>query len=92
MSFEAELRRRTPTRTSVLRGWYGDELKKFGPLPTPQQKTPPERGFYRERMMGLEPTTFCMASSSTGSHPVRPFPPEAAFLHGFRLIRELGPA
>jgi hypothetical protein len=27
-----------------------------------QQKTPPERGFPRERMMGLEPTTFCMAS------------------------------
>jgi hypothetical protein len=27
-----------------------------------QQKTPPERGFSEERMMGLEPTTFCMAS------------------------------
>jgi hypothetical protein len=30
-----------------------------GPL---QQKTPPERGFSAKRMMGLEPTTFCMAS------------------------------
>src|ERR1700750_3289548 len=26
------------------------------------QKTPPERGFQMERLMGLEPTTFCMAS------------------------------
>src|SRR5205814_6281444 len=25
-------------------------------------KTPPERGFLEERMMGFEPTTFCMAS------------------------------
>ncbi len=25
-------------------------------------KTPPERGAYEERLMGLEPTTFCMAS------------------------------
>ena len=28
-------------------------------------KTPPERGF-QERMMGLEPTTFCMATRSEG--------------------------
>jgi hypothetical protein len=27
-----------------------------------KEKTPPERGFRLERMMGLEPTTFCMAS------------------------------
>jgi voltage-gated potassium channel len=33
-----------------------------------------------------------MASSATGSHPVRPCPPEAAFLHGFRLIRGIQPA
>ena len=25
-------------------------------------KKPPERGLLEERMMGLEPTTFCMAS------------------------------
>jgi hypothetical protein len=30
--------------------------------PPLQQKTPPERGFSAKRMMGLEPTTFCMAS------------------------------
>jgi hypothetical protein len=27
-----------------------------------QQKTPLERGFLRERLKGLEPSTFCMAS------------------------------
>ena len=26
------------------------------------QKTPPQRGFLEERMMGFEPTTFCIAS------------------------------
>ncbi len=31
-------------------------------VPSPQQKTPPERGFREERMKGLEPSTFCMAS------------------------------
>ena len=47
-------------RWSSFRALVGHGLG--GPRPTPQQKTPPERGFYRERMMGLEPTTFCMAS------------------------------
>ncbi len=27
-----------------------------------KQKAPPERGFLEERLMGFEPTTFCMAS------------------------------
>jgi hypothetical protein len=39
------------------------------------RKTPPDRGFYLERMMGLEPTTFCMANASDRSllfAPVRP--------------------
>ncbi len=27
-----------------------------------KQKTPPERGFLEERLMGFEPTAFCMAS------------------------------
>jgi hypothetical protein len=28
----------------------------------PNRKAPPERGFRRERLKGLEPSTFCMAS------------------------------
>ncbi len=31
-------------------------------LPPRTQKTPPERGFRVKRLMGFEPTTFCMAS------------------------------
>jgi hypothetical protein len=32
------------------------------PLALDNEKTPPERGFSRKRMKGLEPSTFCMAS------------------------------
>jgi hypothetical protein len=28
------------------------------------KKTPPKRGFLAERLMGFEPTTFCMASGT----------------------------
>jgi hypothetical protein len=31
-------------------------------VPKKQQKTPPSGAFREERMMGFEPTTFCMAS------------------------------
>src|SRR5881227_3057783 len=32
------------------------------PLAGRKNKTPPERGFHEERLKGLEPSTFCMAS------------------------------
>lgn len=35
-----------------------------------RQKTPPERGLRTKRLMGFEPTTFCMASSA-GGHDAR---------------------
>jgi hypothetical protein len=36
-------------------------------------KTPLRRGFHLERMMGLEPTTFCMANASGVRARARPF-------------------
>jgi len=38
-------------------------------------------------MMGLEPTTFCMASKVAENGPRRRKTREAAFLHGFRVSR-----
>jgi hypothetical protein len=38
-------------------------------------------------MMGLEPTTFCMASKIPGNDPRRRPTRKAAFLHGFRPPR-----
>jgi hypothetical protein len=42
--------------------------------------------------MGLEPTTFCMASKIAGNDLRRHMTRKAAFLHGFRAIRGPGPA
>ena len=36
--------------------------KASAPIPFGSRKTPPERGFLRKRLKGLEPSTFCMAS------------------------------
>ena len=40
-------------------------------------------------MMGLEPTTFCMASKTGGNDPGRHITRQAAFLHGVRVSRNL---
>jgi hypothetical protein len=41
--------------------------------------------------MGLEPTTFCMASKVADNDPTRRKTREAAFLHGFRASRQVTP-
>jgi hypothetical protein len=43
-------------------------------------------------MMGLEPTTFCMASKIAGNDLRRRKTRETAFLHGFRAYRRRDPA
>jgi hypothetical protein len=46
--------------TTAFRALVGHGLAPTAPAF--QEKTPPVRGFYFKRMMGLEPTTFCMAN------------------------------
>jgi hypothetical protein len=47
-----------------MRGWF-DLVSGYCPGPNP----PPCRGFAKKRLMGFEPTTFCMAITEvSGTH------------------------